>query len=298
MDAAGRLILTAQFDKLRALEQAVREPHHHKAIHDMRVACRRMNSAFRLLRAYLPKKRVKPLLPFLENLRDTLGEIRNLDVLRADLEEFRSTDASHAPDALDGLHKEWSAARARHLDTLNALLDSAAYAQWADAMRAFLQEPAQVSSARVADVLPGLLWKQYGAVRAYETRLDDAVHVLHALRIDVKRLRYTLEFFRAPLTPAQDADAGPVALIETLITLQDCLGTMQDAVVGAHAVTAFMSAQLERPRAALHDYHALLAYHAALERRIEMQRAQLPPLYAVVAGLAFRTQLGSITARL
>ena len=50
---------------------------------------------------------------------------------------------------------------------------------------------------RVRDVAAGRIWRAYEQLRAHETIVPYAdVPTLHAVRIDGKRLRYTLEFFR------------------------------------------------------------------------------------------------------
>jgi CHAD domain-containing protein len=50
---------------------------------------------------------------------------------------------------------------------------------------------------------------------------------LHALRIACKRMRYTLEFFQEVLGPSTKE------LIAEIVTLQDHLGDLQDAVVAS-----------------------------------------------------------------
>jgi CHAD domain-containing protein len=78
----------------------------------------------------------------------------------------------------------------------------------------------------VREVLPGRIWQQYGAIRAFEPAVPCAsVTTLHALRIEAKRLRYILEFFSDVLDPcASEA-------IAALTALQDHLGKLHDADV-------------------------------------------------------------------
>jgi len=296
MGEAARQILDHQFSKLRRFEQAVHTSEDVEAVHDMRVACRRINSALRLFKNYLPAKRVKKLRAVLEQLRDLLGAARNLDVLSADLETHRALVVEQENAPLQSLAEAWRGERATQQNALVERLDSADYRVWCERMDAFLAENENDSSPRVADVLPALLWKQYGAVRVYETRLAGAtLEELHALRIDIKRLRYTLEFF-------SDAfDEKPAALIEPLIALQDQLGLIQDAVVAGHALTDFIAAQAraaQRAGKALADFQAVAAYHAHLQRRIAELRLELPEQWAMVVAQTFREQLAQLTAQL
>jgi CHAD domain-containing protein len=76
------------------------------------------------------------------------------------------------------------------------------------------------------------------SVRAYEewvTIPDPPLTRLHALRIACKRLRYTLEFFEEVLGP------DTKALIKEIVTLQDHLGDLQDAVVASGILRDFLT---------------------------------------------------------
>lgn len=295
-----RHILALQFKKMRALEQAVGAAQSIEAVHDMRVACRRLNSAFRLGRAYLPK-RVEKLHPVLELLRDMLGAARNSDVLSAALSDYRANGSPENNVALDGLAAAWMYARAEEQSALEQLLNGSAYAEWTARMAEFLDETTVEPSPRVAEKIPALIWKQYGVVRAYETRLDDAaMRTLHALRIEVKRLRYTLEFFREPLTAPGDRAPHPRELIQSLIALQDLLGEMQDAGVGDESVTRYLIAQTARGAGdtLAGEFHALAAYQHFLRAQIQARRGRVRELYDALTAPWFRDSLGAVTARL
>jgi CHAD domain-containing protein len=72
-------------------------------------------------------------------------------------------------------------------------------------------------------------------VRAYEPFLENAqIETLHALRIDCKYLRYTLEFLREVLGP----EAGDV--IQEVKTMQDHLGDLNDAEVAIDMLNEFL----------------------------------------------------------
>lgn len=293
---AARKIIARQFGKLRALEGAVRASDDIEAVHDMRVACRRMNSAFRLLRAYLPAKRVKKLRPALKELRDLLGTARNYDVLGADLEAYSAMVSASDRDTLRAVAEAWSDERAEAQTALAKLLDGPVYARWVTRTTEFAQEADPRANPRVADILPGLIWKEYGTLRAYEPRLEIvSLEQLHVMRIDAKRLRYTLEFFA-------DAFGGkPVALIEPLVALQDHLGNLQDAVVASQALTDFITTAAARAKQrgeTAPDIQAIAGYHTHLRERISALRAKLPEHVALVFRPAYREELGAVTAKL
>lgn len=294
-------ILEQQFMKLRELENGARAPENVEAVHDMRVACRRLKSGFRFGRAYLPHKRVERLFPVLESLRDSLGAARNLDVQLAALSAYCAGASARDRGALTGLNTAWARARAEQQSALEHLLGDGAYADWAKRMESFLDTTVQEPGPCVAEIIPALLWKQYGRVRAYETHLAGApMSTLHALRIEVKRLRYGLEFFRDPLTAPGNLAPRPNELIESLIALQDLLGEMQDAVVGGELAAEYLTAEIARDsgNAGVDEFHGVAAYQNSLHAQIQARRKRVPELYAALTGSWFRDSLGTVTARL
>lgn len=301
MRDAWCLVLAQSLKKMRALEDAARASENVQATHDMRVACRRLKSGLRFGRGTLARKRVAKTLPALETLRDVLGAARNLDVLLAALQAYRAQASLQDRDALSGLNETWTRARAARQIALEQFLSGEVYREWTIRMAALLDEREPMASPRVADRLGALMWKQYGIVRAYETQVDDAPpQILHALRIEVKRLRYLLEFFSAPLTAARRSKAQPQKLIDVLIALQDLLGEMQDAVVSDEFVAQYLTRPDERAENQIGDaeFHALTRYQVFLRAQVALRRAQAPQFYAALVSPWFRKTLGALTARL
>lgn len=306
MRQAARYVLRQQFSKLNKVEDAVRAAREVESVHDMRVACRRLNSAFRLFRRDLPAKRVKRLRGALEQLRDTLGEIRNLDVLGENLDAYCATAPDTDKPNLLELQTVWHNERTRIHADLVTLLDSAQIGTWKQRMGAFLDDDKPDHTPHVARALPALLWKQYGRVRAYETLMADAsLEQLHALRIEIKRLRYTLEFFRGilagSLPMAREAAEQEITdtLIKPLVTLQDQLGAIQDAVVAGRALTDFIAAQAEGAKqsaTAAPDFRGVAAYAAFLQEHIGELRRGVPERWNVILDAPYRERLARATA--
>ncbi len=300
---AGRRILFHQFSKLDKVEGEVRLGEDPEAIHDMRVASRRLNSAFRLLRSYLPNKPLKKLRSTMEQLRDLLGEARNFDVLLDDLAKYRASAATGTVHdlSLDTLTADWTRQRAEYQQELVTLLDSPDYQRWKMGMEDFLTALLDERSPHISDVLPALIWKQYGTVRVYQGHLHDAtLEELHQLRIDIKRLRYTLEFFRESLDAGADGALSD-ALVQPLVALQDHLGLMQDAVVAGHALTDFITAQAKAAKKhgeGAPEFQAVAAYHSELQNRITALRETLPSKWAEITSPNFRRRLALATAAL
>ena len=140
-------------------------------------------------------------------------------------------------------------------------------------------------------MLPSELWAHHGAVSAYQSLLPGApVGALHALRIEGKRLRYLLEFFRDVL----DRCAGKA--IEALVALQDHLGEMQDGVVAMGLVREFLAGPeaVATPGAPA----AAARYMESRQARIEELRQTLDRPWSQVAGPALRTCLSKAIAAL
>ena len=74
--------------------------------------------------------------------------------------------------------------------------------------------------------------------RAYERLIPEAkVEQLHALRIEFKQLRYTVEYFREVLAePVKD-------VIDTIKNLQDHLGNLNDAQVASGLLEEYLDQQ-------------------------------------------------------
>jgi CHAD domain-containing protein len=195
----------------RLMAQRLRDVQRHegalpaeKAIHEMRVAVRRLRASLRLAR-------LRGLDPAVKNLQDALGEVRDLQLQLAWL---RGRDAAlaravaarlrEAEGSLDRALERW---RAR---TLPALLGAEAHAHGVHRKR-----------------LEKVLRK---ALRRLEERLEVArkrpsPRSLHRARISVKQVRYLIEVGKDAL-PRKD-----VRIIADLKPLQASLGELHDADV-------------------------------------------------------------------
>jgi CHAD domain-containing protein len=89
-----------------------------------------------------------------------------------------------------------------------------------------LDEDSKAATVRVRHVLPELIFRRLGAVRAYGDILETATPTqFHQLRIQFKELRYTLTFFEDIL------DGSGSGVIESSRRVQDHLGDLNDTVV-------------------------------------------------------------------
>lgn len=295
--------MRAQFAKARSFEAAARRaalrPADVETIHDMRVAVRRMRSLFRLLAPYeaAPAARHTPSLKSVRRpaqaLASRLGQVRDWDVLIRDLRAHLKRLPAARQLALKPLLNNWLARRREAQRALIVFLDGEAYAEWTARLARFLRAPPQKPPApRLCDEVPALVWRQYAAVRRYETDIAEAaLPVLHALRIECKRLRYTLEFFAGAL----GGGAGP--LIETLVAMQDLLGALHDADVACQVVGEFQRS-LRRGTVDAACRREADLYRRSLRRRIGRLRLSVVERWPSVTAPSFRRALGEAVAAL
>lgn len=299
MPEAASKVLRFNFDRLLKWEAAVRSDSDAEALHDMRVATRRMRAAWRVFDDSFRPGRTRKIRRRLEKMADRLGAVRDLDVLIDGLESYRSGLGADGRPGLDPLLSSWRRQRKEARALLLDELDSPGYAGFTKDMEEFLSGGASSASVmatpsqphRVKDCAPSLLWAAYEAVRAYELVLPWAsVETVHDLRIASKWLRYGLEFFGEALGPD-----GP-RLLQRVVALQDHLGCLHDADVAAKLARDILVARagdLTRPEA-----EAIGAYMHVNERELARRRRTLGPIWRAVNGATFRRALGRATAAL
>jgi CHAD domain-containing protein len=239
MSEAGRKIFRFHYRRMLYNEPGTRLGEDIEALHDMRVATRRMRSAFRVFGNYYQPKAVAPYVKGLKRTGRALGPVRDLDVFRAKIQAYVSTLPELEQGSMDGflalLGRRHEVARERML----TYLDDIKYHRFVERFGEFVETEGMGSRSvelnggephpyRVRHVAPVAVYERLAAVRAYDewvTIPNPPLERLHALRIACKRLRYTLEFFREVLGP------NTSAVVKEIVTMQDHLGTLQDIVV-------------------------------------------------------------------
>ncbi|MCX8035777.1 MAG: CHAD domain-containing protein [Candidatus Sumerlaeia bacterium] len=303
---AGAKVLRRYFSWLKQNEPGARKGRDIEALHRMRTASRRLRATMRLFGPYLPAKQERRMAKRLRRLTRALGPVRDLDVQIERVKRYgkelpKAKRATLAP-LLKFLRKQRVAARRKMLRYFNGrqygdlqeackeLLDAEHHAEAARAAQ--LSADPKPRGDLIRHVAPSLIWDHYQCVRAYETILDKpAIETLHALRIECKRLRYTLELLQEALgKPAK-------AAIREVRRMQDFLGELHDADVAAQMVGDF----LERRRRQKKNASAAEAVHDYLEVcKAEVQEAlqKFPRFWAHLNSAEFRRLLAEITAAL
>jgi CHAD domain-containing protein len=211
-------------------EAGVRTGEDPEAVHQARVATRRLRSTLRTFSELLDKEWTDRLRDDLKWLADLLGQVRDTDVLLArfsgHLAGLPADDAKVGPRLLATLVDQRDQARRRLLgamaqDKYAKLLDDLVAAAAAPALLPGADRPA-------AEAMPPLVAKPWKKLRKAVRKAGDdpADDQLHQIRIRAKRARYAAEAVEPAIgKPAEDyADA--------VADLQSVLGDHQDAVVG------------------------------------------------------------------
>jgi triphosphatase len=241
----ARSALSAQVAALLEHEPGVRVGEDIEAVHQMRVATRRLRAALSLFGDVTPGD-AEALRGELGWLADRLGAVRDLDVQLAALGQV-AEELLATPEAVSPVRGWFEARRATDRDELMECLDSARFAALLGSLAALVsvevEEWPEGAHVLAVEALPDRLRRRYQrfwkATRAIDSH--SPAPELHRARIRAKQLRYSLEF-SAPVygKPAR-------ALIRRATALQDVLGAIQDAVVMHDHLQAMSLASRELP---------------------------------------------------
>ncbi|MGH3843307.1 MAG: CHAD domain-containing protein [Pseudonocardiaceae bacterium] len=206
-------------------------------LHQMRVAVRRMRAMLKAARPLLERTWADDLRAELGWLGRALGPVRDADVLIERLRDraaaFSDTDREAVEILIAALVADREIARAEMLAVLGSPRYRALLRRLASAVSGPLPTPPGRDG---APPLVKLVYIEYRRLsKAVRAAGDDPPdEVLHALRIQGKRLRYTGELVAAS---GRKPVRKPVRkLVESTVALQDVLGEHQDACVAQHLV--------------------------------------------------------------
>jgi len=224
---AAHLVLSRQVRELRRQELPVGRHGTPDAVHDMRVATRRLRAAQAVFRGVVafPKAARRRRLRWLAR---RLGKVRDLDVRLALLTEHHLPHVAGQEAArLARLVAELGEERRREHRRLQRGFRRKRYRRMRTAFAAWVRKPAfaegegEEGAARFMAEAADRAAQRVSAHEAmHETR--PTAEALHDLRIAVKWLRYTLDFHAEACGLAYDAERALAR------DLQDCLGEMRD----------------------------------------------------------------------
>jgi CHAD domain-containing protein/CYTH domain-containing protein len=240
VERAARVVALDLLDRARAARQRLGHASDAEAIHDFRVAVRRLRSWLRALEAWLDDSTPRKAVRRLEKAARLTSEVRDAEVHLAWLEGQRSALSVRQRRGLTWLVDQLESDK-RHGDEIVATKGMRAFDRACETLsrklrsyRAHLLGESEEAPRRFAPVVAELLRDHVATVRHRLARVEtfDDEKGAHAARIAGKRLRYLLE-------PVAEHVDGGKALVDDLAQLQDVLGDWHDVhVVSAKIVRA------------------------------------------------------------
>ncbi len=270
-----------------------------EGVHQMRVALRRLRSALGAFGKALPTADRHLLAGELRRLDDVLAPLRNLDVLPSELLPPVCAALSGAP-GLDALAAALSAARRAAQHRIAVQLRSPRNgAAMLSLMHWFERSPrgeaAAADGTTVGALLPSLLDRRFRAVKKRGRRFRRQTPAeRHRLRIAVKKLRYTIEWFGEWFGEwyggaAAREDAG--AFVKELRRLQDGLGYANDVHTARDLLRRIAAgvepgSRLAGAGALLLDWHEQALARRERKVRRALRRLKRSPRFWRAAGSA------------
>jgi CHAD domain-containing protein len=236
-----RELALRQLDRFMSYEPKVLRGDDPDAIHDIRVASRRLQQVLDLVYPQPRPREIRRLRRRIQRCRQALGEVRNCDVLLARVEESLKRKRSSRREAWTAVQHYLLARRSesflkamRKLSKVNLAIF---YVRLKECLAALATAPGHPTHAAAVADLPVLepfperigqalegVWNAFEEQVALSQR-DPRAPVIHGVRIAAKRLRYLLEVVHAFDIPGS-ADA-----LAWLRQLQQHLGDWHDLEV-------------------------------------------------------------------
>ncbi len=292
---AGRSVLREHWRQLRESEPGVRagDP---EAVHDMRVATRRLRAMLEVLGATVyDEVETTRLRRGLRRVARALGVVRDAEVWLKAVDRFAGGLADDQRAGLDTISEIFNQRRDQGRAELMLELDRDRTRKLLDRLEHFVTTAgAGIAESSygpagtpllVRDVAGSALWARLEEVQAFAPVMPEAsVELLHELRIAGKHLRYTLDLFG-------DALGGKVKGVrKDLIAAQDHLGELHDADV---ALPLLQSLRDQHP-----DNLALSHYQAHLAAERDRLWLGTREVWATIGGNEFRSRLANLIAAL
>ncbi len=288
---AGRKAMWAQVDRMLAREEAIRDPSKADALKRYRVATRRLRAALRVFRDAYPKRESKPIRTGLSDLADALGAVRDLDVRLEEVDRWAADQPEAIRAGLEPLRDILASRRRAAAATLARKLNARSHHRLMVRLARFVTAPERDPAATggppdrsIRDRAASSIWTAYELVHAYASVVRSAdLPTLHALRVEAKRLRYTIEFLGDILAP------GGEWAIERLVALQDHLGALNDATLAVGAVRTFLADR--HATLTTEERAAAVAYLGDRERELTRLRRSVNRAWRPVVGVTFARKL-------
>jgi CHAD domain-containing protein len=298
MREAGARVSRHHLQNFAASLPGVRNGEDAESVHEARVSTRRMRAALRVFRRSMGGR--DAVLPFVEELRffaRELGYVRDPDVLLNWLDSYTALAPKAHVAALTHFRAHILDERMRAHDKLKVTLDSERCVTFLEGFQAYLRgtvSDVTLKDRRVGKVAPRRIEQAWQRILAAEKHLreEQSIEAMHKLRIEVKRMRYSAEFFRSPYGNLLEP------LIRDMVRVQDTLGGVHDMQVFMHHFGRAAAEADTNTTSGRATHRAMtLAIETCLAQQ-EHYKAQFHVLWQHLDAPAFREWMGRLRKRM
>lgn len=210
-------------------------------LHDFRVAVRRTRSLLSLLKKHLPAKETQHFQAEFKWLGSITGQVRDLDVYLLQTEEYQSMLPESLQPGLGYFFEDLARQKKKELRLLEKNLSLDRFARLLGEWQQFLnslpsREDFPAGKKLCRKVAERIIRKRFKRIlshgRQVQANTPDAA--LHELRIEAKKFRYLLEFFRS-LFRHQEVEA----YLRQLKKLQNNLGDFNDLSIQQEMLVSY-----------------------------------------------------------
>jgi len=241
-DEALKKIFGSLLRTIRINESGLRSDLDSEFLHDFRVAVRRTRSALSQPKGIHPDELTGAFRQEFTWLGKITGPSRDLDVHLLKMADYRALLPEQVRADLEPLNEFLERHRKLEHRKMVRALGGKRYSDLIDRWQVFLDqppggdEPPRNAATPIGELASRRIWKAYRRVleKGGAITPETPPEALHRLRIEAKKLRYLLEFFRS-LYQAEEIGR----LVKALKQLQDNLGDFNDFVVQQATLARF-----------------------------------------------------------
>lgn len=233
-DQATKEVLRFLLSVMRTNEAVFEKDLDTEVLHDFRVAVRRTRSALAQIKDVFPSRATNRFKKDFKYVGKFSNALRDLDVYLLSRDKYRAMLPADLQEDIDPLFRHLQQKRTKAFEQVLRGLKTQKYAKIMTDWESFLNQPPPDSATAANADLPVIvlarqrIYKKYRAVVKMGNKIltDTEDEMMHALRIECKKLRYLMEFF-ASLFARKKINT----LIGQLKNLQDNLGDFNDLCV-------------------------------------------------------------------
>jgi CHAD domain-containing protein len=230
-------IIKKYFDTLRFNEPKARIGMDEEAVHDMRVSARRLRAAIRIFEDILQFKNAGAVFKNLRWIGHLLGELRDLQLHIKFLSDQEVKSKSKHQKLIEQYKAYCHAKIDQQYEQLLLALNSKRYVSLVNQLTKLSHDSSFHSSKKVKEASKTFIQKAIHQAFEISRKIgkNASSDELHRLRISIKKLRYTCEFFKPVISERMPR------FIKKTIQLQDLLGIVQDALTSLRMMFSIIS---------------------------------------------------------